>query len=112
MPPKKGRKRRPRDRHHTEADEPRDSGALEQPARQRDETARPPTSALPKLRARIAGFVVGVLTLFIGVLNIAQGFNSGSLTYTITGVVMVVLAIFLGVLTLVPGRLRDLLIKR
>ncbi len=111
MPPRKGRRRRARDRRRGEPAEAQPQAEAPVSARE-PAPRRAPSSDLPKLRVRAIGFIIGVLTLFIGILNVVEGVNSGSVTYAITGVIMVVLAIVLGVLTLVPGRVRDLPTRR
>ena len=109
MPPKKGRKRRPRDRRHAEAGET-DVAAPEPPAA-RDEAARPTTSDLPKLRARMAGFVLAVITMFFGIVNVKVGLGDGSVPTLVIGLLLIVLSLVLGVLSLAPRWVRGLLTR-
>ena len=111
MPPRKGRRRRARDRRRGEPTEAQPAAEAPPPAREQA-PKRAPSSELPKRRVRAIGFIVGVLTLFLGILNVVDGLNSGSVTYAVTGAIMIVLAIVLGALTLVPERVRDLLIRK
>jgi hypothetical protein len=66
---------------------------------------------LPKLRVRMAGFVLGVITLFIGILNVAQAFAGGSAIILVTGIMLIALALALGVLSLAPGWVRSRLTR-
>ena len=111
MPPKKGRKRRVRERRHGDGSEPRSEAAPS--SAPRDEAPRRSTpSDLPKLRVRMAGFVLGVITMFFGVLNVTSGLDAGSLPVLVTGVLLIALAVVLGVLSLVPERVRALLTRK
>jgi hypothetical protein len=109
VPPKKGRKRRPRERRH-EGDEPRPAAAS-LPVRD-EESARSTPSDLPKLRVRVAGFVLAVVTMFFGLLNVKAGLDDGSVPVLVTGVLLIVLSLVLGVLALVPARVRILLTRK
>ena len=110
MPAKKGRKRRARDRRHGEPGEARPSAA---PSAPRVEAApRSTPSDLPKLRVRMAGFVLGVITMFFGILNVKSGLDEGSVPVLVTGVLLIALSIVLGVLSLVPERVRALLSRK
>ena len=110
MPAKRGRKRRARERHHGE---PGDTGPAAAPSPIREEAPpRSTPSDLPKLRVRMAGFVLAVITMFLGILNVVQGLDNGSVTVLVTGVVLIVLSIVLGVLSLVPERVRALLARK
>jgi hypothetical protein len=109
MPPKKGRKRRPRDRRQGEAVE--DRPVAEMAPAGDDEDVRAARSDLPRLRVRATGFVLGVITMFIGILNVAQAFSGGSVVILVTGMVLIAMAIVLGVLSLAPGWVRSLLTR-
>lgn len=110
MPPKKGRKRRVRERRHSDGGEARVDDAP-WPAT-REEARRPSTpSDLPKLRVRMAGFVLAVITVFFGILNVAEGLG-GSVPVLVTGLLLIVLALVLGVLSLIPERVRALLTRK
>lgn len=112
MPPKKGRKRRPRDRHHGEPGEPR-AVDVAPAATPREEPRRPaPASDLPKLRVRMIGFVLAVITMFFGVLNVKAGLDEGSIPILVTGALLIVLSLVLGVLALVPERVRAFLSRK
>ncbi len=110
MPPKKGRKRRVRDRRHDEPGEARPVAAP--PPARHEEPPRSTPSDLPKLRVRMAGFVLGVITMFFGVLNVKSGLDEGSVPVLVTGVLLIALAVVLGVLSLVPERVRALLTRK
>ena len=112
MPAKKGRKRRARDRRHGEPGEPRAADAEPTPP-PRSATSRPAAPAdLPKLRVRMAGFVLAVITMFFGVLNVKSGLDEGSIPILVTGALLVALSLVLGVLSLVPERVRALLTRK
>lgn len=112
MPPKKGRKRRARDRRHDEPGEPR-AVDVEAASPSHEEMQRPaPPSDLPKLRVRMIGFVLGVITMFFGVLNVKAGLDEGSIPILVTGVLLIALSLVLGVLSLVPERVRALLSRK
>ena len=112
MPPKKGRKRRTRDRRQGDPGEAR--AANTSPAA--DQATLPTSSELPKLRVRMAGFVLAVVTLFVGILTAAQGVSGGmsanSAILIATGGLLIALAIVIGALTLVPDRVRKLLARK
>ncbi len=110
MPPKKGRKRRVRERRHGEPDDARP--AVAPPAPREEAAPRSTPSDLPKLRARMAGFVLGLITMFFGVLNVTSGLDAGSVPVLVTGVLLIALAVVLGVLSLVPERVRALLSRK
>jgi hypothetical protein len=109
MPPKKGRKRRQRDRHRGESVE--DRPAVETAPAHGEEPDRAARPDLPRLRVRATGFVLGVITMFIGILNVAQAFSGGSVVVLVTGMVLIAMAIVLGVLSLAPGWVRSLLTR-
>ncbi len=111
MPPKKGRKRRPRDRRHGEPGEPRPEAEAPSPPR-REAPSRSTPSDLPKLRVRMAGFVLAVITMLLGIVNVYVGLNDGSGPTLVIGILLVALSLFLGVLALVPERVRALLTRR
>jgi len=110
MPPKKGRKRRPRDRRHGESVEDRPAVEVVLVPGEKPDRAAP--SDLPRLRVRATGFVLAVITMFIGILNVAQAFSDGSVVVLVTGIVLIAMAIVLGVLSLAPGWVRSLLIRK
>jgi hypothetical protein len=58
------------------------------------------------------GFVLAVITMFFGVLNVKAGLDEGSIPILVTGVLLVVLSLVLGVLALVPERVRALLSRK
>lgn len=111
MPPKKGRKRRARDRRHGDGDEPRPAAAAP-PVRDEEERARSTPADLPKLRVRVAGFVLAVITMVFGVVNVKTGLENGSAPVLVTGVLLIALSLVLGVLALVPERIRALLSRK
>ncbi len=113
MPEKRGRKRRQRERRHGEPGESRTMAPPTPSPPPNGARPRPPASEdLPKLRVRFAGFVLALLTLFIGILTAAQGIigggSTGAILTFVTGAALVVLAIVIGALTLVPERVRAL----
>ena len=64
------------------------------------------------MRVRMAGFVLAVITMFLGILNVVSGLDSGSVPVLLTGVLLTVLSIALGVLSLAPERVRALLSRK
>jgi hypothetical protein len=114
MPERKGRKRRmerqrtrPRDREG--APPPRTPQAPgEAPSREPEFTTR------PALRWRYAGFFLGVMTMFFGVLTVAQGVSSGGVNagfLLVAGSFLVALAVVLGALAIAPDRVRALFVR-
>ena len=117
MPEKKGRKRRQRERRHGEPSESRTIAPPPPPRSPGSSAApRPASEDLPKLRVRFAGFVLALLTLFVGILTAAQGIIGGgsaaSLLTFAAGAGLVALAIVIGALTLVPERVRALFARK
>ena len=112
MPEKKGRKRRPRERRHGEPAVPRTDAS---PAAARNgDTPHPISGELPSLRVRYAGFVLGLLTLFIGIVTFADAFTGGRggvdfVMRLAAGAALILLALIIAALTLVPERIRAFL---
>jgi hypothetical protein len=117
MPEKRGRKRRQRERRHGEPGEARPMAAAASASPQRDPSAsRPAFEERPKLRVRMAGFVLALLTLYFGILTAADGIDggtsAGSFLKIAAGAALVVLALVIGALALFPDRVRALLIRK
>lgn len=114
MPEQKGRKRRmererTRARHRASAP-PRPRAERPLP----EEKAEPPFTTRPALRWRYLGFIFGVVTLFLGVLTVAQGTASSgieALFLLVTGAFLVALALVLGALSVVPDRVRAMFVR-
>jgi drug/metabolite transporter (DMT)-like permease len=114
MPERKGRKRRSRERRRPAGPRPEalpSEGGARPPA-PRAGRAEP---SRPALRVRYAGFLLGVLTMFIGALTVAQGIaSSGANAVVLLGVgaFLVALAVVLGALSVAPDRVRALFERR
>jgi len=111
MPERKGRKRRPREhrRHRGESAEP--------PERREPAPSAPKGRAAhgepsrPALWVRYAGLLLGVITMYLGVLTVAQGIGSSgfnAVVLIVVGALLAALALALGALSLVPDRVRRL----
>jgi hypothetical protein len=113
MPERRGRKRKP-ERRRTHPRSPDDAPRPRAERPQPDAGPEPPYTTRPALRWRYAGFFLGVITLFFGVLTVAQGTASSganALLLLVAGAFLVALALVLGALSVVPDRMRALFVR-
>ncbi len=110
MPEKKGRKRHQRARRH---DAGRTAARVASPQASK-QPLQPTTydrqpSAVPPLRIRYAGFVLALLTMFIGIVTAADAFTAGRggvnfIFRIVAGVALIVLALVIAALAVIPDR--------
>ena len=112
MPERKGRKRRA-------GRERRGSGSVATGEARETPTVRTSTStgqakpigsSIPALRVRYFAFIVAVLTLFLGILTLAQGVLGDYATADAAlrigaGIILIAVALVIGVLALFPARI-------
>ncbi len=79
--------------------------------------ARPvPPSGVPSPTARVSGFVIALVTAFLGGLLIEQAISgmsgAAAVGQIIGGLLLIALVVFVGVLVLFPAQVRDVIARR
>jgi hypothetical protein len=79
--------------------------------------APPTTEPLPSLRVRYAGFALALLTMFVGILTVADAFAAGRsgadfVLRLVAGIALIALALIIAALAVVPDRVRALFARR